>query len=442
MPALPPGANQPLPPSRSLQLTLSTSSGRADLVVLCVDGNGRADGDNGVALWTQPQCAGGAVTIDPAAASAVIEPDRLADGIQRVLLVAQADGVDELSQCGSLSVQVTADGAAAAALSIPSPPALPTVQLAEVYRHGSGWKVRCLGDGYQEGLARLLEVHGIEIADEQAPPQEAPAPEPVAPATKPAIRLTKGEEQLPGDMRERLSLRKEAVANAMFVKGIGDQRARVILVLDASGSMYELYPTTMRNSVERVVAVAAQLDDDGSIDAWRFASRSQQLPTLELGELPHWLEHCVLLGEAESKASKRRLGRGSRPAYPQLEKVGVRNEEHKVLRDIREYVRENPVPDPKSRAVLLRRRHLPGRQDREASDRQPGGADLLAVHRPRHGGGLRRARALRHAAGAHDRQRRVLFDRRHRADRRRRALQPDSVGVPGWLRAARTAKIF
>ena len=81
MPALPPGANQPLPPSRSLQLTLSTSSGRADLVVLCVDGNGRADGDNGVALWTQPECAGGAVTIDPAAASAVIEPGRLADGI-------------------------------------------------------------------------------------------------------------------------------------------------------------------------------------------------------------------------------------------------------------------------------------------------------------------------------------------------------------------------
>jgi stress response protein SCP2 len=323
-----------------LQLTLSTSSGRADLVVLCVDGNGRADGDDGVALWTQPQCAGGAVTIDPAAASAMIEPGRLADRIQRVLLVAQADGVDELSQCGSLSVQVTADGAAAAALSIPSPPALPTVQLAEVYRHGSGWKVRCLGDGYQDGLARLLEVHGIEIADEPAP-----APQPVPPATKPVIRLTKGEDQLPGDMRQRLSLRKEAVANVLLVKGIGDQRARVILVLDASGSMYELYPATMRNAVERVVAVAAQLDDDGSIEAWRFASRSQQLPMLELGELPLWLEHCVLLGEAESVAPKRLLRR-SRPAYPKLEKVGVRNEEHKVLRDIREYVRSNPVPDP------------------------------------------------------------------------------------------------
>jgi hypothetical protein len=165
------------------------------------------------------------------------------------------------------------------------------------------------------------------------------------PATRPAIRLTKGEEQLPGDMRERLSLRKEAVANVMLVKGIGDQRARVILVLDASGSMYELYPATMRDSVERVVAVAAQLDDDGSLEAWRFASRSQQLPTLELGELPHWLDHCVQIGEAESEPPKR-LRRRSRPAYPQLEKVGVRNEEHKVLRDIREYVRANPVPDP------------------------------------------------------------------------------------------------
>ena len=289
-----------------------------------------------MALWTQPQCAGGAVTIDVATDTLTVRLAALPAGIERVLLVAQADGVPDVAACGELSAHVSADGAPVATLAIARPPAMPTVQIAEVYRRGGEWKVRCLGDGYAAGLARLLTVHGIEVDD--APAEPAAPPEPAAGG----VRLTKGEEQLPVEMRKKLSLRKEAVARVMLTKGIADVRARVIVVLDASGSMAALYPRTMQNSVERIVAVAAQLDDDGQMEAWRFATKSSKLPTLELAFLPQWLAHCVQLDKLLGR--KRQAPAGS--DVPALEKVGMGNEEQKVIGDIRAFVREHPTPDP------------------------------------------------------------------------------------------------
>ncbi|MFJ9760733.1 TerD family protein [Streptomyces sp. NPDC101149] len=39
-----------------------------------------------------------------------------------------------------------------------------TVAIAvEVYRHGSGWKVRAVGQGYDTGLAGLAADYGINV---------------------------------------------------------------------------------------------------------------------------------------------------------------------------------------------------------------------------------------------------------------------------------------
>ena len=72
MAVLTPGANQALPTVATVTLAVTTAAASVDLVALCVDAEGRADGDNGVALWTQPQCAGGAVTIDVRAGAVTV----------------------------------------------------------------------------------------------------------------------------------------------------------------------------------------------------------------------------------------------------------------------------------------------------------------------------------------------------------------------------------
>ena len=65
-PALRPGANSPMPAAARYSVQVQTAFGAVDVLALCVRADGSADGDDGVALWTKPQCACGAVRIDPA----------------------------------------------------------------------------------------------------------------------------------------------------------------------------------------------------------------------------------------------------------------------------------------------------------------------------------------------------------------------------------------
>lgn len=110
----------------------------------------------------------------------------------------------------------------------------------ELYRRGGGWKFRAVGQGYASGLAGLATDFGIGVDDVRPPAAPAARTAPTAPAIGqgvPSARPTKGEELLPVDMRERLSLRKRQVAVSLSKRGLTKVTARVVLVLDASGSM-------------------------------------------------------------------------------------------------------------------------------------------------------------------------------------------------------------
>lgn len=162
-----------------------------------------------------------------------------------------------------------------------------------------------------------------------------------------APRLIKGEDQLPVDMRKRLSLRKEQVAVSLRKHGAVGVRARVILVLDASGSMSFLYSKgVVADVVERMAAVAAQLDDDGEMQAWTFASNPARLPDLAVGDLPEWLERHVRVGELTLFRRSKKPRKGMLPGQVDMRAVGIQNEEQKVIAEVRTYVREHPAADP------------------------------------------------------------------------------------------------
>ena len=67
----------------------------------------------------------------------------------------------------------------------------------EVYRRGSDWKIRAVGQGYAGGFAALVTDHGVSVDDDAAPPPPpppapaalhhppAPPPSPAAPAYQP-----------------------------------------------------------------------------------------------------------------------------------------------------------------------------------------------------------------------------------------------------------------
>jgi hypothetical protein len=147
------------------------------------------------------------------------------------------------------------------------------------------------------------------------------------------------------DMRKRLSLRKEQVAVSLSKHGAAGVTARVLLVLDASGSMSFLYSKgVVADVVERMAAVAAQLDDDGEMQAWTFASNPARLPDLRLGELPEWLRLHVRVGEIG--LFRRGRKKGLHPEQVDMRAVGIQNEEQKVIAEVRAFVRDHPAPVP------------------------------------------------------------------------------------------------
>jgi stress response protein SCP2 len=376
------GANLPVPvPAVRAVLDWTAGPGVPDVdaSALLLTSGGRVRSDADFVFYNQPVHASGAVRhagkqAGPGQASDALDVDlaRVEPAVERVVLCASADG-GTFGQVPGLRLRLldARNGAEIARFDM-----LATTETAfvggELYRRSGVWKFRAVGQGYASGLAGLATDFGITV-DAPQPPAAPPAPpaptgppppqypRPALPVTvpppppfpaaaappPPATRLTKGEEHLPPDMRKRLSLRKEQVAVSLRKHGAAGVLARVILVLDASGSMSGLYARgVVADVVERMAAVAAQLDDDGEMQAWTFASHPARLPDLRIAELPVWLRLHVRVGELSLFGRPKKPRHGLQPGQVDMRFVGIQNEEQKVIAEVRAYVRANPTAAP------------------------------------------------------------------------------------------------
>ncbi|MEV7725099.1 VWA domain-containing protein [Streptomyces sp. NPDC087917] len=355
-----------------------------DASALLLTGGGRVRTDDDFVFYNQPRHPSGAVRHlgkQAGSDSLAVDLSALEPGIERVVLCASADG-GTFGQVPGLHLRLfdAGSGAELARFDMEAGPERALVG-GELYRRAGAWKFRAVGQGWASGLAGLATDFGITVDDAPTPaptqtplraptptptpaptpaptPRPAPTPAPVhwpepepAPTRVPApvepvVWLVKGEERLPADMRGRLSLRKQQVAVSLDKAGAPGLTARVILVLDASGSMSTLYSRgTVAGVVERMVAVAAQLDDDGDMQAWTFATNPARLPDLTIGELPEWLRLHVRVGQM-SVFARKKPPRGLLPGQVDMRAVGFQNEEQKVIAEVRAYVRSHPVPAP------------------------------------------------------------------------------------------------
>lgn len=355
----------------------------ADASALLLGRGGRVRDDGDFVFYNQPQHASGAVRhlgkqLDGGGTTDTVEVDlrALEPGIERVVLCASADG-GTFGELSGLTLRLLDAGTRQEFARFEMEATTETAFIGgELYLRGGQWKFRAVGQGYASGLAGLATDFGISVESDGAgasgsepavspggtatvsPALSAsgsrtaastaagapPAP-PVSPASSP--RLSKGEERLPVDMRKRLSLRKEQVAVSLRKHGAEGVTARVVLILDASGSMSFLYSKgVVADVVERMAAVAAQLDDDGVMQAWTFASHAAQLPDLTLGELPEWLSLHVRVGELSLFRRSKKPRKGLLPGQVDMRSVGIQNEEQKAIAAVRTYVREHSAVDP------------------------------------------------------------------------------------------------
>lgn len=336
----------------------------ADASALLLGGDGRVRDDGDFVFYNQPESPGGAVRHlgkqqASGTVSDILEVDlgRLEHGVERVVLAASADG-GSFGRLSGLTLRLLDAGTRNELARFAMEATTETALIGgELYLRGGRWKFRAVGQGYTSGLFGLATDFGINVDEEPqptaappaanlaTPPAAAPAPaSPPAPGA-PWRGPVMGEERLPVDMRKRLSLRKEQVAVSLRKHRAEGVSARVVLVLDASGSMAALYTRgTVAEVVERMAAVAAELDDDGDMQAWTFASNPARLPDLTLGELPEWLRLHVRVGQIS--LFRRRSRKGLEPGQVDMRDVGIQNEEQKVIAEVRDFVRRNPVPVP------------------------------------------------------------------------------------------------
>ena len=380
------GSNRPVE-ARVVSVELAWAAGPGvpdvDASALLLTAAGRVRDDGDFVFYNQPRHASDAVThigkrsgAGETTDTVRVDLGAVEEGVERIVLCASADG-GTFGQVPGLLLRVLDAGSGNELARFDMAAGTETAFIGgELYRRQGAWKFRAVGQGYASGLAGLATDFGISVDDTvspaatpsaspvvpaspatttppvspvppppPAPPTASAAPVPAAGPQPGAPRLTKGEERLPVDMRKRLSLRKEQVAVSLRKHGAAGVTARVILVLDASGSMSFLYSKgVVADVVERMAAVAAQLDDDGEMQAWTFASNPARLPDLRLGELPEWLRLHVRVGEVG--LFRRGRKKGLEPSQVDMRDVGIQNEEQKVIAEVRAFVRDHPASAP------------------------------------------------------------------------------------------------
>lgn len=349
------GANTTLG-STDLSIAVSgAQTGTVDLMAFQLTDAGRVRSDHDLVFFNQPASVEGALRL--------VAGDRLTLSLagvpQDVATIAVAVALDEgtsgsLAAIDGLGVSVQA-GSETLECPVEGLTTERAVVLLEVYRRQGAWKLRNVSAGWDGGLADLVREHGVSVDDEvpeavapQVPVADTPQlpvatsaaagpapsqpvapppaqvhppvttsptspppapPAPAVPATPDGVRSVPGEQRLSFEKRQRLDLRKREVAKVLLTKGAPTARARVVMVIDKTGSMRRQYSTrVVHRVVERMIPVAIQLDDDGSLEAYLYGSSFARLPDVTVEQADEWSDTFLHLDGTHGGISYRRIG--------------------------------------------------------------------------------------------------------------------------------------
>ncbi|MCI4078795.1 VWA domain-containing protein [Streptomyces sp. MMS21 TC-5] len=255
-------------------LSVAVQGLSADVSALLLGLDGRVRGDHDLVFYNHPVQDG----VSVAGAAVTAELSRLPADVHRVVIVASADPL----QPGAVftrapQLTITQSGAPAMSFTAPDFTSGETVVvLTELYRRGADWKVRAVGQGYASGLAGLATDYGVDVD-----PEPTGVPLPTQTRTTPAVAavdLTKLERQAPA-----LLAPARQAGQALADRGITGRHAAVYLILDHDWHMEELYESfAVQAFAERVLALSANLDDDGTVPVIFSSGREPFLEEIRL----------------------------------------------------------------------------------------------------------------------------------------------------------------
>lgn len=352
MTVLTPGANMPLNGDGPYTVHVSHRTGPdVDLTAFLLQANSkvRDDGDmvfynqneriNDGAEWRQPTNNGGVTTH-----TLVVSPAKWPSTIERVRIALTVDNntfgnVDDLQ-----AELVDASGVTIANFDLSKRGPENAFIVGEIYRRNGQLKVRCESAGFSNGLAGLGTHAGVVIEDEPAPSPQSTAPAPISLVKRLA-------ETPPPANAPTVDLRKHKLAVVLVKNNLDAKVFRIVLLIDASGSMYHLFadrgshatqggglfgrkkttsqptgglPSVVQCSFERMVPVADLLDDNHEMEVWFFGTRPKRSESVTVDTMEGYIQRN----------------------WKDKEAAGWDNVEPLVMQEVIDWVKQNPSPYP------------------------------------------------------------------------------------------------
>ncbi|MDE5700587.1 MAG: VWA domain-containing protein [Lachnospiraceae bacterium] len=185
----------------------------------------------------------------------------------------------------------------------------------ELYQK-DGWRIAAVANGFNGGLSALLKSFGgEEILPDVSAPDNTSQNQERNPVTE--ISSEREEKELIQDVMGKIRLSKDKVNLEKHVVNLskcivdlskksgvalGSTKAKVVVVLDYSGSMSRLYSNgTVQRTLNRLVPLGLTFDDNGAIDIYLFQNDFMKLADLNLSNYENYVQHVI-------KASGYRMG--------------------------------------------------------------------------------------------------------------------------------------
>ena len=156
--------------------------------------------------------------------------------------------------------------------------------LMQLYRKSGVWRVSNVAQGFNGGLAAIVQHFGGDV--------EESSPQVLEPTATPAQAKPSLEKVMLDKAPKLVNLAKKATIS-LEKRQLQQLTAKVALVLDASGSMNRQYKKgRVQEVVNRLLPLAVSFDDDQALDCWAFARDPQYLGEIGLSNYDGFIDNA------------------------------------------------------------------------------------------------------------------------------------------------------
>ncbi|MFF8383356.1 TerD family protein [Streptomyces kanasensis] len=139
-----------------------------DVVALVLDEDEQVSSDGDFVFYSAPESPDGATRLlcdGPTEQTIAIDLGALPPAAHRIAIAAAIDGAASFGDIGAVQITLApgVDAPTTAQATLDAATSERTLLLAEIYRRGSRWRFRAVGQGYDHGLEALVRGYGVDV---------------------------------------------------------------------------------------------------------------------------------------------------------------------------------------------------------------------------------------------------------------------------------------